>query len=406
MLAIKQLLAISYKELRLWLQTPGNWLSILLVPFAFIAVMGSIFGRSTPVFTIYAVNEDEGDRGAEVIKMLGDSPNLELEVLPSRAEADRRVGSGERMAAAIIPAGFTQAVTTDAGGAITVIVDPARKKDAGLVKGLMQAALSKLMVDAAVERGMSGMIDDMQGGVGGVNQGDMQLFIRAGVKAVVSNQVEDALDHPLIPVDSTAVSDVPNPVKPNLLAGYVPGYTLMFVFFLLSQLASTVVEERSLGSLRRLLTTPVDKAVILLGKMLPFFLIAAAQMAFVLLVSSVVFSMPLGNSPVALAAVILATAITVATMGIMIAALMKTENQAGVVTILIVLVLAVISGCMSDSIMLPGISMATPHYWAREGMTSVLQRGAGLNEVLMPVGILLGMSVLFFVIGARRFRYE
>ena len=109
MLAIKQILAIAYKETRLWLQVPGNWLTILFVPFTFIAILGGVFGGTTPVFTIYAANEDQGDLGQDVIKLLEDSPSLELEILDSRAEADRRVGQGERMAAVVIPADFSEA---------------------------------------------------------------------------------------------------------------------------------------------------------------------------------------------------------------------------------------------------------------------------------------------------------
>ena len=73
MLTIKQILTIAEKELRLWLQTPGNWLTILLVPFAFIALLGAVFGGGTPVFTIFAANEDKGDLGADVIKQLQDA---------------------------------------------------------------------------------------------------------------------------------------------------------------------------------------------------------------------------------------------------------------------------------------------------------------------------------------------
>ncbi len=67
MLAIKQILAIAYKETRLWLQVPGNWLTILFVPFTFIAILGGAFGGSTPVFTVYAANEDRGTLGKDVL---------------------------------------------------------------------------------------------------------------------------------------------------------------------------------------------------------------------------------------------------------------------------------------------------------------------------------------------------
>lgn len=407
MLAIRQILAIAYKEMRLWLQVPSNWLTILLVPFAFIAILGSVFGGSTPVFTIYAANEDQGELGANVIELLKDSPNLKLEMLDSQAEADRRVGKGERMAAVVVPADFSAAVKTEAGGVLKMIIDPARQSNAGLVSGLVKAALSKMLVDVSIEREMSKMISDIQtGDLGGTSSFDFDTFIRAGMKAVVSKQVNAAIDAPLIKLEKAPVSISANPIEATPMGGMVPGYTLMFLFFLLSHIAIAVVEERSLGSLRRLLVTPAGKAVILAGKMLPFFFIAIGQMLFVLLMSSWAFKMPLGNSPLALIVIILATALSAATLGILVAALVKTEDQASVFTILVVLVMAVISGCINDSIQIPGVNLLTPHYWARQGMLNVLQRGMGLEGVLMPAGILLAMSVIFFVIGARRFKFE
>ena len=407
MLAIKQILAIAYKETRLWLQVPGNWLTILLVPFAFIAILGNVFGGSTPVFTVYAANEDQGDLGADVIELLEDSPNLELEPLDSQTEADRRVGKGERMAAVVIPADFSEAVKTEAGGTIWVIIDPARQNNAGLVSGLVKAALSKMLVDASVEREMAGMISDIKtDDLGGTSSFDFDTFIRAGVKGMVAKQVNEAIDNPLIDLEKQPVSASANPIEATRLGGLVPGYTLMFLFFLLSHIAAAVVEERSLGSLRRLLVTPASKAVILAGKMLPFFFIAIGQMLFVLLVSSWVFKMSLGNSPLALAVIILATALSAATLGILVASLVKNENQAGGLTILVVLVLAVISGSISDNIQIMGPNLVTPHYWARQGMLNVLQRGMGLEGVWLPAGILLGLSVIFFVVGARRFKFE
>jgi ABC-2 type transport system permease protein len=403
MLTIKQILAIASKEIRLWLQVPGNWLTILLVPFAFIAILGSAFGGSTPVFTIYAANEDQGDLGADVIELLDDSPNLELQLLDSQVEADRRVGKGERMAAVVIPADFSEVVKTEAGGTIWVIIDPARQSNAGLVTGLVKAALSKMLVDASVEREMSGMISDIKtDDLGGTSSFDFDTFIRAGVKGVVAKQVNEAIDNPLIDLEKQSVSASANPIEATRLGGLVPGYTLMFLFFLLSHIAAAVVE----GSLRRLLVTPASKAVILAGKMLPFFFIAIGQMLFVLLVSSWVFKMSLGNSPLALAVIILATALSAATLGILVASLVKNENQAGGLTILVVLVLAVISGSISDNIQIMGPNFVTPHYWARQGMLNVLQRGMGLEGVWLPAGILLGLSVVFFAIGARRFKFE
>ena len=80
---IRKILAISYKELRLWLQSPGNWLVVFLVPFAFIGIFGSVFKEGTPVVTVFAVNEDQGEFAAEIISLLEKSDNLEFDMLES-----------------------------------------------------------------------------------------------------------------------------------------------------------------------------------------------------------------------------------------------------------------------------------------------------------------------------------
>ena len=116
--------------------------------------------------------------------------------------------------------------------------------------------------------------------------------------------------------------------------------------------------------------------------------------------------MSLGNSLPALIVIVVATALSAATLGILVAALVKNESQASALTILVVLVLAVISGCINESIQLMGPNMVTPHYWARQGLLNVLQRGMGLEGVWVPAGMLLALSVVFFVVGARRFKFE
>jgi ABC-2 type transport system permease protein len=52
------------------------------------------------------------------------------------------------------------------------------------------------------------------------------------------------------------------------------------------------------------------------------------------------------------------------------------------------------------------IGQVTPHYWAVTGFYDLLTRGQGLASVLDSIAVLLGFSVVFFVIGARRFEFD
>jgi len=387
------------------MQVPGNWLVVFLVPLAFVGILGSAFGKTgLPVVTVFAVNADKGERGAEIIELLAKSENLEFEMLATQAEADARVAKGDRMAAVVIPENFSEAVKTSDGGSILVIVDPARAKEGGLVTGLVQSALIKSIVYAEIDRAMQGLFKGKN--VEGVNQGDFQLFINAGIKAVLAKSVNEAIDNPLIKVQSEPLTKKDTRAEISIMSSLAPGLALMFVFVLISHLAEVVISERETGTLRRLITSPVSRVAILLGKALPFVLVSIIQLAFVLAVCNMIFGMELGSEPLALGLIILCIGLTVGGLGILIAAVVRNGSQASIGAMVIALVLGVVSGCMTPQVQIEGLKLVTPHYWAVEGIQNVIARGMGIEGVLTQSGILLGMAVLFFLIGALRFKFE
>jgi len=408
---LTQIWVIARKELRLWLQQPANLVVILLVPFLFIWIMGAVFGSSgMPTVAVFAVNLDSGANAARVLSALQDSPNLEVQLVSDRAEADRRVGQGERMAAVVIPAGFSEAVLTDSGAALELIVDPARNERASIVTGLVNAALAPQLVDAEVARGVNRGIASLltsQDNLAGMDTGVLQEFLTAAFQGVVASQVQSAVEDPLVALNLQPVGEGPSTESlPSLMEFLVPGYTLMFAFFLVSQLATTIVEERAEGTLRRLLSTPASKAAILAGKFLPYAVVASLQILFVFFVSSLFFDFSLGSSPLALAAVILPTAAVIAALGILIAALARTTGQSSGLTILIVLILAIASGAMSPNIAVPGLQWLTPHFWAIRGFQNIITREMGLSGALQPAAVLSGMALLCFALAVWRFRFE
>jgi ABC-2 type transport system permease protein len=402
---LRKIFAIAYKELRLWSQVPGNWLVVFLVPLTFIGILGSVFGKGgMPVVTVFAVNADKGERGAEIIELLAKSENLEFEMLATQAEADARVAKGDRMAAVVIPENFSEAVTTSDGGSILVIVDPARAKEGGLVTGLVQSALIKSIVYAEIDRALQGLFKGKS--VESVNQDDFKLFINAGIKAVLAKAVNEAIDNPLIEVQTEPLTKKTTGAEISIMSSLVPGFALMFAFVLISHLASTVIDERETGTLRRLISSPVNRAAILFGKALPFVFVAIVQIVFILTICNLMFGMELGSEPLALALIILCTGLAVAGLGILVAAVVRSGPQATIGAMLIAMLLGAVSGCMMPQVKVEGLNLITPHYWALEGIQNVIARGMGLDGVLMQSGVLLGMAVLFFVIGALRFRFE
>jgi len=401
------MMSTAYKEFRLWLQAPANWLVVFLVPLAFIGIFGATFQQGIPVITVYGVNEDKGELGEEIISLLEKSDNLKLEMLNTQAEADELVNTGSRMAAVVIPENFSESVTTNDGASLLVIIDPAQASQAGIVTGLVQEALIKPIVYAEIERAISGLFEGQSvENVGEIDANMFKTFINAGIKAVVAQSVNEAIDDPLIKVEAKPYVEEATQGTISIFSQLAPGFAMLFAFFMVSHLADAVVNERSTGTLRRLMSTPLSKTSLLLGKALPYFIMAVVQMIFVLWFSNQFFELPLGNSPLALMTIIIATSLTIAGLGILIAGLARTPTQSGAVAIFIVLAMGVASGSMMPQIKLEGVGLMTPHHWALEGIQNVIARGMGIEGVLMQSGILLGMAVLFFIVGAWRFKYE
>ncbi len=412
---LKQVFSLMRKELRVFFQRPAEFVVLLLTPLAFILIFNLVFGGDdVPTVSLYAVNEDTGARGAEIIDRLRLSENLDVEVLPARAEADRRVGNGERMVALVVPPGFTDATQTPAGGQLLFIVDPARSEQAAMVTGLVNTALAPVIADAEVTRNVRDGVACMAGSEMFIGAGAtttttdvLQSFLIAGLTGLMREQVQAAIINPQISVAAQPASASSSLTRPPTLLEYLtPGYSLFFAFFLVSTIAGSILTERSQGTFRRLLSLPTSRGAILLGKMLAYGLVIAAQLVFVFAASAVLFRLQLGQSPAALALMLAAIASAVVGMGIMMASLVRSEGQAGGFAALLTILMAAVSGALFPGIRVPIVEYATPHYWAIRGFQDIVARGQGVVDVLPEAGVLFGLAAAFFLIGARRLRFE
>ncbi len=412
---LRQIWALTRKEIKVAADYRGQWLLVFLTPIIFIAVMGATFGNTgVPTVAIYLVNEDEGRLGRQVVSALRDEPTLALDILPNRAEADRRVGNGERMAAVVVPAGFSQAVLTDDGGQIEVITDPAREQTAGIVLGQVQAATAPLLIDAEVERGVRNAFNTAPETFGftdadlqeaGIDLEAVTKFLTAAIKGVVASQVQDAIDNPLVRIDVQPASDATPRQAPTIFDYLVPGYSVFFAFFLMGLMAETIYEERIGGALRRIFSLPIRRVPFLLGKTLPYSLIAMLQIVIVLGASALLFDYDLGSAPLGLVLLIVATGLAVGGFGILVSVLVRSEGQANSIPTLLTLVMAAVSGALFPSIQVPGLTQITPHYWAVQGFLTITALQGSLGDVLPNLAALLGIALVTFGVAVWRFRH-
>jgi ABC-2 type transport system permease protein len=164
------------------------------------------------------------------------------------------------------------------------------------------------------------------------------------------------------------------------------------------------------GTLRRLLTTPTGSATYLQGTILGQVGTALVQMLLLVGFGIAVMHLNWGQDPAALALILLATALAGAALGTMLGAFVRSEGQAGGLSWMLGMLMALLGGCWYPAELFPPFvrtaSLVLPTTWAMRGMLNLVSRGLGMAGVLVPSAVLLGMAAVCFLIGVKRFRFE
>jgi ABC-2 type transport system permease protein len=190
----------------------------------------------------------------------------------------------------------------------------------------------------------------------------------------------------------------------------VPGYAIMYVFFIIATLAASIHKEKQDGTFRRLLAAPIGNAAMLAGKLLPYYIVNLIQIVVLFGIGAVVFKMDLGPHPLALVPISLLLSACAVSLGLLLATLSKNEAQANSMAPAIVIVLAAIGGCMVPPVVMPefmtNLAHISPAGWALFGYQDVMVRGQDVLDTLPTLGVLAAYTVVLFGIATRRFRFN
>ena len=189
----------------------------------------------------------------------------------------------------------------------------------------------------------------------------------------------------------------------------VPAYTVFFVFFIVSFMARSVLNEREQGTLRRLRIAPLNPGALLAGKTLPFLVISMAQTAMLFLCGRVIFDFSWGNQPWMLIPVIFCTSMAATALGLLVATMVHSESQVSAYATILVITMGGISGCFTPRQWLPDamreFSLTTPHAWSLIAYEELLVKAVPDPRVVFECcSMLVAFAIVFFVVGCMRFR--
>ncbi|SJM51439.1 ABC transporter permease [Gulosibacter sp. 10] len=181
----------------------------------------------------------------------------------------------------------------------------------------------------------------------------------------------------------------------------VPGLIGLILTFIGTLITSIgLVRERETGTLEQLAVMPLRPSAIILGKIVPYFLLAVVDMAAVTALGVWLFGVPFVGSVWLFGLTAVVFCFVVLGLGVLVSSVSQNTGQAIQLAIMFVVPQVLLSGLIFPlESMPPGIGWigyALPLTWFNEIAQGVLLRGAGLDSLWPPLAILAGMAVLVF----------
>ncbi|MCK6475967.1 MAG: ABC transporter permease [Phycisphaerales bacterium] len=435
--AIGAILSIALKDLRLLVRDKAAAFFTFIFPMLLAVFFGFVFGGGGDGgnLTLGIVDEDRTQGSGQFVQDLEKVAGLGVRRFEAADQAQQAIRRGEVDAAVVLPRGFadsTSSVFSGQGMEIKGYIAPGAGAQAGLLTGkLTELGFRRLMDSFTSPRLLQTQLDrarqqlGQQEDITPQRRGVISSFLDS-VQAFSEDMDErDRAEEASTDSGEKATSALGDwtPVRVTLEevsrqgAGPRSGFEVSFpqgvVWGLMGctlAFGISLAEERSRGTLLRLTTAPLSRGHILLGKAVGCFVSCTLVQAILIVMALLPPFRVQVTSPVAMIAAVLLCSVGFTGVMMLLAGFAKTETAAQGVGRAVMIVLALVGGGSVPLFILPKIvqtlSGVSPFRWATLLIEGGLWRQFELADMLLPGGIMIGLGVGGFALGAAMFRWQ
>jgi ABC-2 type transport system permease protein len=410
-----RVLDLAFKDIRQILRDWKSALFLLVMPVLFTVFFGLVFGslfsaapQEDPRLPVGWINQDPGGLlGSRLESFLNHSEVVRP--VPLEGENKDRVGElvteGELAGAIRVPSGYSQAVIADQPASLEVVADQNTPSGRAAVTAL-DTATGRLL--GAVESAHISL-ETYQAQVGFKDEAARRAFFEESFQNAIS-----AWEQPPLTV---SVEQATGTVTPGGAGMKISGFTqssagmiVQFAVFGLINSSMILVMERKTRCLQRLLTTPINRAEVIGGHVLAMFLVVFSQELILVVLGQFVFGVDYLRQPLAVLLMMVVLALWAASLGLLIGALAKKEDQVIVLSLVAMFFFSAMGGAWFPLDIagkaFSAIGHLLPSAWAMDGFQNIILRGLGFSSVLLPAGLVLAYALAFFGLALWRFKFE
>lgn len=371
-MSLRHLRAIARKEVQHVMRDRTTLVLVLFTPLALLFIMAYALTVDIEHVPIAVLDHDRSQTSRAFVQQVTEGKDLELYAqVRTLEDIDRLLTDGDIKAGLIIKPSFEEDLLSLKGMPLQIVIDGTEPESGNF----------------AVEQ-ISG-------------RGE------AFFAEVVGRRVEGIRVDLLRPID-LSIRALYNPsLKPRV--DMVPGLISLVLGLPALSVALTLAHEREHGTMEQMIVTPVSRAELLLGKMIPYVIVGLINVIVIPAIAMVTFHVPFnGSFPLffLLSAVFL---FAMMGMGIVIGVFMRTQPAALALSFLVIF----FPGFFMTGIFFPIASMpaevrieamALPGTHYAIITRSIFLRAAGIAVLWLHILALIGLGVAFLGVAAFSFR--
>jgi len=198
----------------------------------------------------------------------------------------------------------------------------------------------------------------------------------------------------------------PNLDSQNFFVPGIVAFLIMLISLLMTSIA--IIKEREAGTMEQLIVTPLKPIELIIGKTIPYTIIAIGQMVLVMMFALYWFEIPLAGSIPTLSFAVCLFLLSTLGVGLFISTVSKTQQQAMMTTFFFILPFFMLSGFVfpiaNMPIVVQWLTYLNPLRYFLVIIRGIFLKGVGLQILWPQYAALTILGVVVFAGAVGRFR--
>jgi len=369
-MSLKRIGLILWKEFRQFRRDRLLLPLVFMMPILQLIMFGYVVSADITNVRTVVVDLDRTPMSRELTDWLSGSGYFTIVARPDDERALRPlIDAGTAQVAVVIPEGTTRRFSEGQRAEIGIVVDGSDSRVSGVAGGYASQILS------AFSRQQSGDAAEMLARAPGFTT-SVRVLYNPSLKAV-------------------------NSMIPGLMAAILMISTM-------TVMSQAVVRERESGTLEQMFTTPITRGEYIVGKMVPYAIIASLQISVVAAVGRFWFGVPFNGSAWVVLLGLLLFVFSTLGGGLLVSLVSRTRQQAQQTVMFILLPFFVLSGFLFPIEAMPAAIVPLTYFIPLRYAVQVLRagwlKGSSVAELWVPMLALVAFSVVIFSVAVLSFR--